>query len=280
MRIQPTRSNAAVLLRFFTNSSDIQFNTNFVCIGDVYCGGNIAPTNLNGIAIGNYLTTTSLTDGSITDIVTTNIGFSYLSDLRLNFTSDETNFNTPVRFVFRVNSTEVGTWDSNNLTLQGGLTGYYTSAQTDSAITAGLSSYYTSTYINSNYYTSAQIDNSNYTKTETDNLLDGKQDTSNSLTNLLATALCQYSGHVTINEIQGSEPSESLRVSGDTRLGGALEVTGTTSCNSNLTVSNNLTVNNDFYYNGVKQAGNIFCGGLIAGAGVKVNTFGRVSFFR
>ncbi len=75
-----------------------------------------------------------------------------------------------------------------------------------------LTDYYLSTYINANYYNIATIDNNyytkneidtnNYTKTETDTLLDTKQDTSDGLTNLSATALCQYSGHLTITEIQ------------------------------------------------------------------------------
>ncbi len=157
------------------------------------------------------------------------------------------------------------------------LTSYYTSSQVDTLLT----SYYTSTEIDTNHYTKTEIDTNHYTKTEidtnhytkteidantytqsqTDTLLTAKQDTTTGLTNLLSTALCQYNNHLTINEIQASEPSEALRVYGDTHLDGNLECTGTLTLNS-VPISNK-----------------IFCGGALAGGAVLYYyTFGRVSF--
>ena len=83
--------------------------------------------------------------------------------------------------------------------------------------------------------------------------MNAKQDTSSGLTNLLATAPCQYSGHVTINEIQVSEPSESLRVSGDTYLNGDLTITGNASSV-------------------------FFCAGVVDRGGTKISDVGRVGY--
>ncbi len=150
------------------------------------------------------------------------------------------------------------------------LTGYYTSSQVDTLLTSYytssqvdtlLTSYYTSTEIDTNHYTKTEIDANTYTQSQTDTLLTAKQDTTTGLTNLLSTALCQYNNHLTINEIQASEPSEALRVYGDTHLDGNLECTGTLTLNS-VSISNN-----------------IFCGGALAGGAVLYYyTFGRVSF--
>ncbi len=274
---------------FFIGEEDIQVQGNIVSIAGITTIGNMSCATLGGISMSNYITSTNMTDNSIGDIVLENICYNDVGDQRLMMTASNTFIKAPTNLYMKINGTTVGTLTSTDFTLVGNLTasniynkteiddlltGYIatdaTSITLSGSITAGnitttgIMSTSSDLYATNAYITGFLAPGSitgYYNSTDTDTLLDAKQDTSTSLTNLIATAtaLCQYSGHLTVNEIQVSEPTEALRVSGDTNLDGDVNITGALYVNSYATSP-------------------FFCCGKVNSSGTKVSSYGRIGF--
>ncbi len=231
--------NSPLYHTFYVNNSnvltigenDIDVYGNIVSVADITTIGNINCNTLNSIGISNYLTNNILTDNSIGDIVVDNVCYADVVDPRITLNVNDTNITAPTNLNLKVGNTTIATLNStqtqDNFTVNGVI-----SADTIGATTISANSFLLASVAQILVSLDVPVITNHYNSTQIDDLLTAKQDTTTGLTNLLTTALCQYPNHLTINELQITEPSEALRVSGNSNFDGDVNITGSLTAGS------------------------------------------------
>ena len=242
---------------FTIGENDIDIYGNIVSVANISTIGNIDCNTLDSVGISSYLTNNILTDNSIGDIVVDDVCYSDVIDPRITLNVNDTSITAPTTLNLKIGNTTVATLNStqtqDNFTVNGVISADVVGASTISANSFLLASV-------AQILVSLDVPTitNHYNSTQVDDLLVTKQDTTTGLTNLLATALCQYNGHLTINELQITEPTEALRVAGNGNFDGDVNITG------NLTAG---TITSPY-----------FCAGKVNATGSIQTSEGRIGF--